>query len=347
MDQGVHKNRERARIHEMDSLVACGFGWSCGDNTGHRGLRPCLPNRGEWHSSALKTELNHDNLAAIVAKILEVLPENRMTQVRVPKYKRWVQGTAFQALNAGNAFTAIPAARIGFHNDGLLAGKSCGGTWTEKPFFSNPDNPEFDYMTVESPFAPVDGELFWSEMEGKRYGIDVWRKKSLRPGQVAAAKLPMSDGYFEDTSGRAVARTQFEYIRDHLGYRIELQEASWPENLRAGMVLKFQVALINRGFSTLINPRTVYLALLNTQGKVAWTQPLDTNVRGWQPLPQSLPAGSYIVGLWLPDASESIHDDARYAVRVANRDVPWWTASDGTDGINLLGPISITAARSP
>ncbi|HOZ46345.1 MAG TPA: DUF4874 domain-containing protein [Candidatus Hydrogenedentes bacterium] len=103
---------------------------------------------GEWHSSALKLEQDHANLAAVVKRLLEVLPENRMTQVRVPKYKKWVLSDpamdAFQVLEASTAFTASPAARMGFHNDGFLAGQTCGGTWTEAPRFSNPGNPEFD-----------------------------------------------------------------------------------------------------------------------------------------------------------------------------------------------------------
>lgn len=352
---------------------------------------------GEWHSSALKLEQDHANLAALVKALLAVLPENRMTQVRVPKYKRWILTdpafNAFVPVDASNAFSAAPAARIGFHNDGFLAGRTCGGTWTEQPLFSNPGNPEFDYMTAESPYLPVDGELFWADidgrvdgfqaaqrmrlhhyssfsiahsysgMEGPTLGIDIWMKTTMDAAQAAAAKLPISDGYFEDAEKRPVARTQFEYIRDHLGYRIELQEAAWPESLRPGDVLKLDLSLINRGFSTLINPRPVLLALINTRGEVAWTSKLDADPRSWQPykpgdpeyapllhtihaeapVPTQLPAGQYLLGLWLPDEADSIREDARYAVRVANRDAPWWTAPSGKCGINILGAMTIAA----
>lgn len=350
---------------------------------------------GEWHSSANKLEADHANLAAVVKKLLEVLPENRMTQVRVPKYKKWVLGEGFQVLDASRAFSPIPAARIGFHNDGFLAGKTCGGTWLEQPFLSNPGNPEFDYMTAECPYVAVDGELFWSdidgrvdgfkaaqrmrlhhyssfsiahsysEMEGKPLGIDVWMKTPLDAAQATDAELPVSDGYFEDNEGRPIARTEFEYIRDHLGYRIELQEAAWPESARAGAPLKVGVSLINRGFSTLINPRSPYLALIDARNNVAWTHKLETDPRGWQPftpgesgyaplihkvageaaLPPHLPPGTYLLGLWLPDEADSLREDARYAVRAANRDVPWWTAPGGKYGINILGFIQVLPAE--
>ena len=57
---------------------------------------------------------------------------------------------------------------------------------------------------------------------------------------------------------------------------------------------------------------------------------------------QAMPPGEYLLGLWLPDAGESIRTDARYAVRVANRDVPWWETADGRYGVNILGTLKIT-----
>ncbi len=348
---------------------------------------------GEWHSSANKLELDHAVLAAIVKKLLDVLPGNRMTQVRVPKYKKWALGEDLETLDASRAFSAVPAARVGFHNDGFLAGKTCGGTWLEKPFFSSPGNPEFDYMTAESPYLPVDGELFWSDidgrvdgfkaaermrlhhyssfsiahsysgMEGKTLGIDAWMKTPMDAAQASEARLPLSDGYFEDHEGRPVTRTLFEYIRDHLGYRIELQEAVCPESVRAGAKLKIGVSLINRGFSTLINPRLAYLVLIDAHNKIAWTQKLACDPRGWQPfspgdpdyaplvhnlqaevsLPPQLPPDHYLLGLWLPDEADSLRDDARYAVRAANRDVPWWSPG-GRYGVNVLGSLRILPA---
>ncbi len=130
---------------------------------------------GEWHSSTHGLENDHEALAAIIAKVLDTLPADRMTQVRVPKYKRWVLSQPIlgghQVVDDQIAHTSAPAARIGFNNDGFLAGQTCGGTWPEEPYFSNLNNPEFDYMTDESPYIPVDGELFWSDQGGKVDGL--------------------------------------------------------------------------------------------------------------------------------------------------------------------------------
>ena len=350
---------------------------------------------GEWHSSAHGLEKRHKALATIVAKLLEVLPADRMTQVRVPKYKRWVLDDKpldqYAFLNAESAHTGTPLARIGFHNDGFLANNTCGGTWTEAPLFSNPGNPEFDYMTVESPYVAIDGELFWadqggpvdglraairmrlhhyasfsiahsySEREGKPFSIDVWMKTPLTLAQVQEAKLPVSDGYFEDAGGNTADRTPFEYIRDHLGYRIELQSATFPRAVKPGDTLDAAVTLINRGFSTFHNPRPVYLVLLDGTQCAAEIPIENTDPRTWQPftpgdksytplthtlhvswaVPEDHEAKWYLLGLWLPDAYETLRKDPRYAVRAANGDVPWWTDLQGAYGVNILGPIQV------
>lgn len=348
---------------------------------------------GEWHSSAHGLETDHAKLADIVASVLDMLPNGRMTQVRVPKYKRWVLEEpvlgGFQQVTAETAHTTRPDARIGFHDDGFLAGETDGGTWPEAPNYGSPGNPEFDYMTDESPYVPVDGELFWSDQggkidglraaermrlhhyttfslahsfsdrEGAPYSIDDWMKTEITERQVRERSLPLSDGYFEDEGGQPVPRTQFEYIRDHLGYRIELRSATFPRSVRAGHDATARARLVNRGFSVPHNPRPVLAVLIDEKGRVVSVCDTNADPRTWQPFAPGDPTfaplehvvsakvradvdpGQYRLGLWLPDAAESLRYDPRYAVRVANRDVPWWTDRDGTYGANVLGTITV------
>jgi hypothetical protein len=357
---------------------------------------------GEWHSATHVPQNDYGSRAAVVKRLLEALPEDRMLQVRVPKYKRLVLSQpifgGFQEVSQKTAFGKTPAARIGFHNDGFLAGPSHGGTWPEGPRFGNPGNPEYDYMTRESAYLPVDGELFWSdqgfdgkaaggkgvdglnaairlrehhyasfslahsysEREGKAYSIDGWLGNAVTPEALREAQMPIADGYFEDGPGRPVLRTQFEYIQDHLGYRLELQGASFPSRIRPGEEFAVKIELVNRGFSTLHNPRPVCLTLIDLDGKV-WEQAMAADPRTWQPfkpgddqyrpllhtltlkvrLPAATRKGWRQIGLWLPDASTRLRLDARYAVRVANRDVVWWTDLDGRYGINVLGTLEV------
>jgi hypothetical protein len=357
---------------------------------------------GEWHSAARIAQDDYAAHAALIKRLLEVLPE-RMLQVRVPKYKRLALSqpalAAFVEVEEKSAFTKIAAARIGFHNDGFLAGPNDGGTWPESPLFGLPGNPEFDYMTRESPFVPVDGEMFWSdqafdgkaargkgvdglnaavrmrlhhycsfslahsysEREGKPYSIDHWLVTAITPGLLRQAAMPVAASWFEDGFGQPAVRTQFEYVQDHLGYRLELQSARLPEKVKNGVEFRVDVELVNRGFATLHNPRPVFLALLDRIGQVTELPVTAADPRQWQPfrpddseykpiihkitwtgpLPANVRPGWYQIGLWLPDAAGSLRLDPRYAIRVANRDVPWWTDPGGHYGINLLGVIEV------
>jgi hypothetical protein len=174
--------------------------------------------------------------------------------------------------------------------------------------------------------------------------------------QVKANRLPVSDGYFE------AQRTQFEYIRDHLGYRLELQRAAFPGAVAAGGRLSVRVELINRGFSTLHNPRPVLLVLVSPSGKVVAEAKTDADPRSWQPtapddptyqplthridgtlrVPARLPQGEYRLGLWLPDAAGELRLDPRYAVRMANDGLPFWVSPEGQYGINLIGDVKVS-----
>ncbi|NUQ63091.1 MAG: hypothetical protein HUU20_11495 [Pirellulales bacterium] len=61
------------------------------------------------------------------------------------------------------------------------------------------------------------------------------------------------------------------------------------------------------------------------------------------PLPATVKPGWHQLGLWLPDAGDSLRLDPRYSIRAANRDVPWWTDSQGRYGINVLGMLEVPA----
>ena len=169
------------------------------------------------------------------------------------------------------------------------------------------------------------------------------------------------DGYFRDIYGNELPRTQFEYVRDHLGYRIEMQRATFPKTVSRDEELIIEADLINRGFSAIHNPRPVYFVLIDADGRVTELPVENADPRKWQPyspgdenfeplihelsirskLPDNIKPGWYQLGLWMPDASETIRKDSRYAVRFANRDIPWWTDDNGRYGANILGSIQL------
>ncbi|MDO5565309.1 MAG: DUF4832 domain-containing protein [Planctomycetia bacterium] len=362
---------------------------------------------GEWHSATYIPMDDLKSRATILKRVLEILPEGRMTQVRVPKYKSSILKSdvfnAFEEVTEKTAFSNRPAARIGFNNDGFLAGRSDGGTWPEGPLFGSPGNPQFDYMTREAPYVAVDGELFWADLgydghnprkkgvdgllaalrlrehhyttfsiahsysvrEGQNFSIDYWLSAPITKEELTTHNMPIADGWFEDNFGKPVERTQFEYITDHLGYRLELREATLTKSMKTNQKFKATFKLINRGFAVVINPRTVYVTFVDQAGNV-FSVKTNARVQDWQPykpgdkqftplthtiaiesaLPQGMKPGWYKIGLWLPDASDSIRFNSQYAIRLANRDTFWWTKTSSDNGhsqygINIVGSVEV------
>jgi hypothetical protein len=349
---------------------------------------------GEWHSSVhIRSD---EDRAAILRGLLDLAPRDRFLQVRIVPYKTrllpLITGYPYRPMEDAFAYGELPEARIGYHNDGVLAGPSHGGSFGRGAL----GDPSFDLMTRESPWVPVDGELFWSdqgwngtetkgnvlrgkdvacylrlhhfttfslahsysEHEGNNHSIDRWRSETVTKNDLEAAKLPAADGWFEDAYGQPMSRVWYDYIRDHLGYRLEAREAKWSTQAKAGTPWSFDLTLVNRGFAAPVNPRQALLLLIPRSGPPV-ELPLAADPRTWQPyapgdpefktlhhkisfhgkLP-SLPPGDYSVALWLPDAAPSLRRDPRYAIRFANRDTTWWTDAAGRYGANILGLVS-------
>ena len=269
---------------------------------------------GEWHHSYHKLQNDISFRKELFQTVLELLPADRCTMVRYPRLKMEVFGDA--PLSAERAFTNIPEARIGHFCDGFLAGPTCGGSWygvrgeTEKAFAAS-----------ESKYLPQDGELFWRDIAGA--ALPDASVKELALHHYDTLGFVHGNREFEGTDG------YYEYIRDHLGYRIELQSADL--HVEDGR-LRGNVKLVNRGFSAPVNPRPVFLAVGNLR------IPLSCDVRHWFSLEEQtlsfdfeLPSpGKYEIGLWLPDASEILRSIPEYAIRCAN-------PLEFRDGVNWFG----------
>ncbi len=348
---------------------------------------------GEWHGAAEGLHNSVEAKQRYIEKLFEILPPDLMTHIRVPRYKREVLGTPelaqYERLNSRTGFDGTPKSRMGFDNDGFGAGPTEGNTWPEPPYYGNPGNPEHDQITTEAPWLPVDGEMFfmnaggmvdgfWAaerlrlhhytslgifqsnaavEKPGDYYSVQSWEDTPVSAAELNGLRLPVSNDYFS-----AGTVPLFRYLRDHLGYRLELQETAYTAKAAPGGKFGLDLMLVNRGFAVPLRPRTVYLALVDESGDV-FAYATDWNWRGWQPyrpgdatfaplghrlshrmeLPDYLPPGRYRVGLWLPDPSSTLRHDPRYAVRLANATTPF----DETTGVNFLGEVEIAAGTAP
>ena len=314
---------------------------------------------GEFHTSIHQLEKDPAAVAEIVSATLVMLPENRMTMMRRMQYKMNLLDTLGdnREITAETAFTQAPHARIGFFNDGTLANYWDGGTFTQQPYAWR-GNEEYDRINREGKYMPVDGELFWTgqysdpkdapaikaaerftyhhystfslvhgfselDRDPTPWTIDSWKEQDLTPAMLELNGVRFDPDYMIDGK-----RKGFDFIRDHLGYRIAMPEAEYTEAVRQGDPLEVCVSLQNYGFSTPINRRKAEFVLIAADSSV-FELPSDFDCRSLQPDEgvkkvslsidtAGLAQGEYTLALWLPDEAETLRYRSEYAIRLAS-----------------------------
>ena len=197
--------------------------------------------------------------------------------------------------------------------------------------------------------------------------LDYWRSSIMSPAIIDQWNLPHSSAYPMYTT------SYLQYLTDHLGYRIELASSTVPSAaIAVGGALTFNCTFFNRGFASIINPRDVIAVLVKeNDDALIMLGPIETDVRTWQPyvpgdpyfyaiehtlafhiaaLPSTVTAGTYRLGLYLPDPRAKAHgSQARFAIRFANDDpnFEWWTAEGNSStaprryGVNAFARVDV------
>lgn len=341
---------------------------------------------GEWHSSVHGLENSDSVKTVILEKLLSVVPEELDVQVRLPEFKNLLKGKEklYNRLSFHDDFIVIKPDRWdGDMHEGtdnynqivkespylVVDGEMPWGFWSVG---QDPDSPSAGWIIEGLPVArrllmqhytslsvihnykEQHINSIFDENNPPEYSMVVWKKTMLNADSLFKYNMPVSDNYFVTSNGKSVKRSVFDYIRDHLGYRIELQklitDATWYKN----KVNHLDLTLINRGFSTVHGKYDVYLAFIDKNNNV-YLKNVNCNPESWQPymlcdgnykpllhnisgnflLPDDIQAGDYKLGLIITDSSERLRFNPKYSIRCAN-DIEWFVAPGYRYGINIL-----------
>ena len=323
---------------------------------------------GEFHSSFSGIEKDPEAVAQIVAATLEMLPERRSTMMRRPFLRtqtlRILGGRDAARIGLFNDATLCgnPTESDTFMGDPVAYAKMGGdaAVWTK---WSEPGGSDFDAMCAAGLTAPVDGELFWTS-QGVRpihehglaailrfkehhyttfslvHGnseldrtpttgtIDRWKVTPVTQEELAAYGIGGDPGYFKERP----MRTAYEYIRDHLGYRLVLESLEMRGVPNEGSRVTFAARLRNVGFAHPVNPRTAWFVLASEDGAVTeFESDFDcrrlvagesAEITCAAAVPKRVgEAGRPRVGLWLPDAAPTLRYRPEYAVETVGSSV--------------------------
>jgi len=288
---------------------------------------------GEWHTSTHGLDSDSSAKQQILYDLLDAIP-NRAVLLRYPMDIMTMFPTP---LNELNAFTAISQARVGFHNDCFLSSVDDEHTYGRRGVFSV--SSEMDYLTQTTRFVPVGGESCSYNPPRSDCMVALSELSRLHFSEL-------NDGWYPDVLDAWDEQGCYSEIQDRLGYRFSLVSMTINEQVRPGGVLNMDLQIKNSGFGVLFNPRTVYAVL---DGPGSYRTALTMDPRFWAPgiissfqvnlrVPADALEGMYTLSLWLPDPSNSLEADPRYAIRFANLDV--W---DADTALNKLQDIEISS----
>ena len=294
---------------------------------------------GEWHATTqaefgiplrADSEPNYPARREVLDALLDALPDNRMIQIRTPRYKTGMYGN--KIINSSNAFNKSKESRIGFHNDCFLSSDTDLGSYVKARI-----NTEYGFLENQTKYLPMGGET-----------CKVNSPRSDCPNAVVELRkfhwsfLNM-DYPMELMNQWKSEDNCYDDIFNNLGYRLQLNSISYPQKVARSKVFKVELNIENKGYSAMFNERKAYLVLVNTKTDKDVKVKLKTDPRKWLgkfgkiveqiKLPANTIPGKYHLYLYLPDMSETIKDRVEYAVRFANEGT--WDSERGYNDLKV------------
>jgi hypothetical protein len=312
-----------AQNKDVISVVQTGFIGSWGEwaNSVHFGVAGSL------------TTQNWTDRQNVLNKLLQVLPADRMVQMRTPDFKRHFYGTT--ALTSSEAFNGTAKARVGHHNDCFLASSTDWGTYSNT-------TAEYPYLQAETTYLPMGGET--CNYNPPRTDCPT-ALSELSKFHWSYLNLDFLNTVINGWKTQGC----YDQVKQKLGYRFVLQNGSFSSSAKAGGSFLVNLTLTNQGWAAPFNKRDVELVLRNTSTGALYRVKLNTDPRLWLPgqtitvnqtvtLPSGMPSGNYALLLNLPDPTPTLNTRPEYAIQMANNNL--WESSTGFNNLNFTTSIA-------
>ena len=232
---------------------------------------------GEWHGEYYPID------RALIAKtVMEqlVVPNNLYALIRLPAYKNLLKGTPYYD-------------RIGIENDSIFGkivdmGYGTGGL--------DGGSDQWMQLLREAAYTPQEGELYlqyWfkendveldnlkilEQLSEHRYttlsllhsyvdagagddtNIGKWKKEPITESWLKGRGIQYDPAWFRDKAGKTIRRNMFEFVRDHLGYKLVAQRVKVSGSGKPSSALNVEMPLINYGFAAAFNLESGFVLL--------------------------------------------------------------------------------------
>ncbi len=294
---------------------------------------------GEWYYTTNymfnpPTDQGYADRWPVAEHWMEVTPKDRQICFRQPQFKiRYLRshGMDPNPLTAGEAYQQTIKARWAGHNDCFVSDITDVGTYH--------GDEERDFWAQDTRYTLMGGET----CKLCEYSDGANAIKEMEKYHWSY----LCNSYHPEVLGLWVADEHFDEIKSRLGYRFVLDKAFLTQEPKAGEAFEAQMTLRNVGFAAPVNKRDVELIFVSVNDPAKkYVYPQTEDPRFWMggetrkftlgcTLNEAM-QGEYKVYLNLPDPYASLHDDPRYSIRLANKDM--W---EEETGYNYLTTVTV------
>ena len=273
-----------------------------------------------------QTPEEHKLRKEVIDAMLDAIPADRQVALRTPMFKRNMYATSYtDTLTLATAYNGSAKARICAFNDCFGASADDYGTFIGK------DTRE--YWRKETRYTLMGGETC---------GLSDYCKckQSIKDCEDFHWTY-MNSGYNADVLNRWESDGCMNEVKRRLGYRLSLVDVATSRTAAAGEYYRVKMNVKNSGFAAPANPRHIELVLVDGNGKKTVYEFKDVDMRYWFAnetvtvdkvitLPKDA-SGNCTLYLNMPDPKETLHDNPRFSIRLANDGV--WNEKTGYNKI--------------
>jgi hypothetical protein len=242
--------------------------------------------------------------------LLDALPQSRQIALRTPEFKmRMYRLTVSDTLTLASAHDGSALSRLAGHNDCFGASDNDWGT--------------FDNVAADRRFWMHDSRYFIMGGETCNVSDYCTCTASLRDMRNYHWTY-LNSSYNSSVLDRWTNNGCMDEIKDRLGYRIVMENASCTGTLQKGSTAHIRLSFRNDGFAAPQNPRSAELVFVAADGTET-RFPLGSDPRTWQPGPHEVE-----LDCTLPDAKGTfflaledplLSGRPEYSIALANKDV--------------------------
>lgn len=301
-------------------------------------------NTGEMNNSNYMTD---EGIRYLMNQLANVIDPSIYLAVRTPAHRR-IFTESYDTISISDAFSQLPAARIGLFNDGMLGSGNDCGTYGDIPRIDSTSytdklirTDEIAYQNELCEYVPNGGEVIlensYNDFENSITDLSAMHVSYLDSDYDAAVLNKWKNSTY---NGDALYHgcNGYDYITNHLGYRYVLSSTALDFSTFADETATMTVSVQNVGFASSYFSYQVLAHIVNDETGEQTTLTIDTDNRFWksgQTTSFTLPVDVRSLGIGSYTSYLSVTDSSNHQIIFAN-DTPL------TDLGYLLGSFTIT-----